>query len=68
MYMTTINISNMKCNGCVTNAKKALEDLPGLESVEVDLQQANAVLTGNFNLDDALQRLTEAGYPAERAD
>jgi len=65
--MTTISISNMKCNGCVANAKKALEDLSGLESVEIDLQQANAVLSGEFSLDDVLQRLSDAGYPAERA-
>jgi len=66
--MTTINISNMKCNGCVANAKKALEDLSGLESVEIDLQQANAVLTGDFSLDDALQRLSDVGFPAEKSD
>ncbi len=65
--MTRISISNMKCNGCVTSAKKALEDLSGLESVEIDLQQANAVLSGDFSLDDALQRLSDAGYPAEKA-
>jgi len=66
--MTTINISKMKCNGCVTNAKKALEDLSGLESIEIDLQQASAVLTGDFSLDDALKRLSDAGFPAEKSD
>ncbi len=66
--MTTINISNMKCNGCVANAQKALQDLPGLESVVIDLQLANALLTGDFDIDEAISRLTEAGYPAEAAD
>jgi len=56
----------MKCNGCVANAQKALEGLPGLESVEINLQQANAVLTGDFDLAEALKRLAEAGYPAEK--
>ncbi len=65
--MTTINISNLKCNGCVANAKKALEGLSGLESVEVNLKQANAVLVGDIDLDDALSRLSDAGYPAEKA-
>ena len=65
--MTEINISNMKCNGCVANAEKALEGLPGLESVEINLQQANAVLSGDFDLSEALGRLTDAGYPAEKA-
>jgi copper chaperone CopZ len=64
--MTEINISNMKCNGCVANAQKALEGLPGLESIEINLQQANAVLTGDFDLPEALKRLTDAGYPAEK--
>jgi Cu+-exporting ATPase len=66
--MTTINISNMKCNGCVANAQNALQGLPGLESAEINLQQANAVLTGDFDLDEAIKRLTDAGYPAEKAD
>lgn len=66
--MTTINISNMKCNGCVANAQKALQDLPGLDSVVIDLQQANAVLTGDFDLDEVVKRLTDAGYPAQIAD
>lgn len=65
--MITINISNMKCNGCVANAQKALENLPGLESVVIDLQQNNAVLSGDFDLDEVIRRLTEAGYPAQAA-
>jgi copper chaperone CopZ len=66
--MTEINISNMKCNGCVANAQKALEGLPGLESAEINLQQANAVLSGDFDLNEALKRLADAGYPAEKSD
>ena len=66
--MNTIKISNMKCNGCVANVEKALQGLPGLESVEVSLQQANAVLSGDFDLDEAIRRVTEAGYPAEKRD
>ena len=63
--MTTINISNMKCNGCVANAQKALQDLPGLENADIDLQKGNAVLSGDFDLDEAIRRLTDAGYPAQ---
>jgi copper chaperone CopZ len=66
--MIEINISNMKCNGCVANAQKALEGLPGLESAEINLQQSNAVLNGDFDLNEALNRLTDAGYPAEKAN
>jgi copper chaperone CopZ len=66
--MTTINISNMKCNGCVANAQKALQDLPGLDSAAIDLQKGNAVLCGDFDLDEVIKRLTEAGYPAAVAD
>ena len=65
--MTTINISNMKCNGCVANAQKALQDLPGLENADIDLQKGNAVLSGDFDLDEAIRRLTDAGYPAQVA-
>ena len=66
--MNTIKISNMKCNGCVANVEKAQQGLPGLESVEVSLQQANAVLGGDFDLDEAFRRVSEAGYAAEKQD
>ena len=66
--MTTIKISNMKCNGCVANVEKALLGLPGLESAEVSLELANAELSGDFDLDEAIRRVTEAGYPAEKLD
>ena len=48
--MTRIHISNMKCMGCVANAKKSLEDLPGLESVDINLEQASGELEGDFDL------------------
>ena len=66
--MTELHISNMKCNGCVANARQALEGLAGLESVEIDLQKATGMLSGDFDLDEALQRLADAGYPAEKRD
>ena len=66
--MTELHITNMKCNGCVANAKQALEGLEGLESVEIDLAKARGMLTGDFNLEEALKRLSDAGYPAEIQD
>ena len=41
--MTRISISNMKCNGCVANAKQALQDLPGLESVEIEAFEMDSI-------------------------
>jgi copper chaperone CopZ len=66
--MTRIHISNMKCMGCVANAKQALENLPGLESVDINLEQASGELQGDFDLAEAIKRLTDAGYPAEKQD
>lgn len=45
-----VNITGMGCEGCATKVKKALEALPGVESVEVELAAKRAVV----NLQDTV--------------
>ena len=42
-----INVTGMTCMHCVGAVKKALESVDGVESAEVSLEQANAVVTGD---------------------
>jgi len=62
----TLKVSGMKCGGCVNNARRALDGLAGLTSADIDLAQATAVLEGDIDIEAAIRRLSEAGYPAER--
>jgi len=61
---TKYSVKNMKCMGCVSTVKKALEEIPGIQSAEVDLETALATVEGDVDQSIILEILTEAGYPA----
>jgi copper chaperone len=54
----------MKCMGCVSTVKKALEKIPGIQRAEVDLETAQAMVEGDVDQSIILETLREAGYPA----
>ncbi len=56
-------VENMKCMGCVSTVKKTLEEIPGIESAEVDLESAMATVDGDADQALILEKLREAGYP-----
>lgn len=60
-------IQNMKCMGCVSAVKAALEPLDGVKAVEVDLEGASATVEGDFDIANVSRVITDAGYPAEPA-
>ncbi len=62
---TTIKVTGMSCMHCVGAVKKALEAVDGVESAEVNLEQANAVVSGSAELNTLLAAIKEAGYEAE---
>ena len=63
-----LNVSNMKCGGCVEAAKSAVAGLPGVESAEFDLDSASGRISGDMDLQQVVDALTEAGYPASLKD
>lgn len=59
----TIRIEGMMCMHCVGHVQKALQALPGVEGVEVSLENKQAVVSGTALNDEALRgAVTEAGY------
>lgn len=50
----TIFIEGMKCQGCVDSIKEKFESIAGVESVEIDLENKKATITGkgDVSLDD----------------
>lgn len=59
MMTRTIDIEGMGCGMCVKKVTAVLEALEGVESVEVSLENNNAVVTGSA-ADDALKAAVES--------
>ena len=66
--MTTLNISGMTCQNCARHVREALEKVPGVESVEVNLDAAQATVKPLDGKTPDLAALTKAvsraGYTA----
>jgi len=63
--MATINILNLKCNGCANTIKKGLLSLDGVHKVDVMLENSeikiNEVSEDIFNT--VKEKLSKMGYP-----
>ncbi len=57
------HIENMKCNGCVVNVEKSIASLPGVTTVQVDLEGRSAVVEGEIAPERIIQAISKAGYP-----
>ncbi|MEJ2255813.1 MAG: heavy metal-associated domain-containing protein [Woeseiaceae bacterium] len=64
---TTLKISGMKCGGCVSSVKEALEAVAGVESADVSLEQAQAVVSGDADRDALIRSVEQAGFGASAA-
>lgn len=69
--MTTehITIANLSCNGCVNTITKKLMILPGIKTVEVNLE-TNTVSVGHIESVDRnllIETLLSLGYPEATA-
>ena len=62
----TISIEGMMCQHCVAHVTKALTEVPSVTSVNVSLENKNAVVTGSAD-DKALTAAVEdAGYKVKK--
>ena len=62
---TTLRVNGMTCMHCVAAVKKALEQVPGVETADVSLDKAQAVVTGDANVQAMVAAIKEEGYSAE---
>ena len=63
MEQLEIQASNIKCEGCVANIENGLNDISGINEINVDIA-SNVVSIKGDNLDKAVieKKLTELGY------
>jgi copper chaperone len=64
---TRLKVAGMKCGGCVDSVTKALEAVDGVESAEVSLERAEAVVTGSADAATLVSAIDQAGFTASAA-
>ena len=64
MKTQEIFVENMKCGGCMTSIKNALEKIKGIDKVEINLEEEKISLTGDqYQLSEVIDSLNSMGYP-----
>ncbi len=65
MRSETITIANLSCGGCVNTITKRLTSIHGVETVEVDLETNNVLVTHSDTVirDQLTEMLFAIGYP-----
>ena len=57
-----IKIEGMMCKHCRAHVEKALLAVPGVETVEVSLEEKCATVTGTASTDALKKAVVDAGY------
>jgi copper chaperone len=60
--MSTVSIKGMSCQHCVASTKKALEEIPGISKVEVDLAKGEASYEGDVEMEVINEAITQIGF------
>lgn len=59
-------VEGMMCNHCRANVEKNLQNLKGVEKVEVDLASGIAVIEGEITDDEVIKTIESIGYQGKR--
>ena len=62
MSKKTLKIEWMMCEGCVKSVKEALEKVPGITSVDVNLKKGTAVVQGDVDDETLIKAVVGAGF------
>lgn len=58
-------VSNMNCDGCVTNIRQALEADERIHNIHIQLSKKLVSLEGSLSSDEARSVISDAGYNPE---
>ncbi|MEO6015625.1 MAG: heavy metal-associated domain-containing protein [Polaromonas sp.] len=69
MRTIEFDVSGMSCGACVSHVMQALQPLPGVSHVDVDLAHGQVTVSGELpeGGEMLISALTDAGYPARLA-
>lgn len=63
--MVKLKVNGMSCGHCKSAVEQALQDVLGVESVEVSLEDGFAIVRGTPSADELVEAVKEAGYEAK---
>ena len=66
MEKRLFKVEGMMCNHCRANVEKALQQLEGVTSVEVDLTAGTASIEGSVSDEEVINSITGIGYSATK--
>lgn len=67
---TTLTVQGMTCGSCVRHVTRALEDLEGVDHVDVKFREGLVVVlhdAGEAPVERLIDALRDAGYESQRA-
>ena len=62
MANTTYKVNGMKCDGCASSVREALEKADASAKVEIDLDAGEVSIQGELGADDVRAAVEGAGY------
>ncbi|MCP4581314.1 MAG: hypothetical protein GY839_06825 [candidate division Zixibacteria bacterium] len=62
--MLKLKVQGMTCQHCAANVTKALENVPGVTSVKVSIDDAAAFIDGSVDTEKLIESVKNAGYEA----
>ncbi|HBG50824.1 CopZ family metallochaperone [Candidatus Macondimonas diazotrophica] len=63
--MVVLKIDGMTCGHCVKAVSSALEQIPGVRAVRVDLERGQAEIDGSAELAQLIEAVREEGYDVQ---
>ena len=64
MQQESFTVQKVKCDGCATNIREGLLNLPGIDSVEVEVSTGQVTVQGpELSREQLAEKLTALGYP-----
>ncbi|WP_094606709.1 Copper-exporting P-type ATPase [Sporomusa silvacetica DSM 10669] len=62
MAQTIVKVEGMSCNGCRGKVEKALQGIPGVTDVSVDLGTKEAIITGFASHAEYVKVIEDLGF------
>ena len=60
--MATVKIKGMSCQHCVGSTRQALEKIPGISDVQVDLEKGEATYQGDVDSQIVKDAIAKIGF------
>ena len=62
----TIEVENIKCGGCMNSIKTALQQMEGVQEVNIDKDTETVTIESDSDIEPFIQKLNDLGYPQKR--